>query len=303
MKLAGVVLGGFGIAICLSGCTLPVVEHDLSSGGPSVGQAATLEYIGSPKIWIVEIDGRPVEMKRATGSGMAIRNLFKVAPGEHRILFRGDLGYRLHPEWIAFNAEAGKRYKVVQDYGDHKEADSKGTTLYFNYYSPVVYEERDGKSIPVATGASVPFKPQLDAEKDVLLYEDATIPKERTARVYTPHRGSLMQSQSVYFAEISGRAGKTQVKYQMNKLEPFVWQCRLLPGEYRLALTMTSVVSDVQSGVISLSLTAEAGHTYRVIPNATWGEITKGVLPGTAQVQGHWDPVIEDVTGKPLVDE
>ena len=98
------------IVICVSGCSPPVVEHDLSSGGPSLGQPATLEYNITATMLsgvdLVEVDGRQVDANRT----IRMQHLFKLAPGTHRIRFRGDEGWSVRPEVVEFEAKPGKRY-------------------------------------------------------------------------------------------------------------------------------------------------------------------------------------------------
>jgi hypothetical protein len=325
MKAAGVVLGSVAIAVCMSGCSLTVVEHDLSSGGPSLGQPAILEYKITPstlsRVDLVEVDGHPVDEKRANVRGFGVRSVFKLAPGTHRVRFRGEEGSQVHPDVVEFEAGAGKRYRLEFERFNNKETDGQVTTLYFNFVSPVVLEERDGRPVKVAAGASAPFKTGFDAQKNVLLYEETTLPKERTARVncWVGGRGVL-----IFIAGISGRAGETRVEYRRTWFDlsqyyhflpgswPEVWQLRLLPGEYRFGLTMTGQLEEAQSGVPvpgvvkSLTLNAEAGHTYRINANISSVETQfgKDVVGRTQMTTSfRWDPVFEDVTGKGLVDE
>ena len=327
MKAVGVIIGSVAIAICFSSCTHPVVELDLSSGEPSLGQPAILEWTWTPSnsspVDLVQVDGRRVDLKKTTEGGFWIRNLLKLSPGKHRIQFRGVAeSIALHPEAVEFEAEAGKRYRVeIERDVNFKETDGKVATLYFNFASPVVFEVRYGTPVRITTGAPVPFKPLLDAEKNSLFYEEATLPKGRTARVYLPRRGS------VYFTKISGPAGDARVEYReprpASELEVFsnvvppVEQCRLLPGEYRFGLVYRETLinysvrgsslvasgSEVRSTVVSLTLNAEAGHTYRINANVQRGESFAGTA-GTNQFWwGRWNPVFEDVTGKKIIDE
>src|SRR5450759_1845340 len=98
MKAAGVVLRSVAIAACLSGCSLIVVEHDLVPAGSPAGQPAILEYkltgTSLSRVSLVEVDGRHVDTK----SPRATRYLFKLAPGRHRVRFRGEEGFPVHPE-------------------------------------------------------------------------------------------------------------------------------------------------------------------------------------------------------------
>jgi hypothetical protein len=322
MKGAGVVLGSVAIAACVSGCSLTVVEHDLSSGGPSLGQPAILEYKITPstlsRVDLVEVDGHPVDEKRANVRGFGVRSVFKLAPGTHRVRFRGEEGSQVHPDVVEFEAGAGKRYRLEFERFNNKETDGQVTTLYFNFVSPVVLEERDGRPVKVAAGASAPFKTGFDAQKNVLLYEETTLPKERTARVYCCGVGWA------FIARISGRAGETRVEYRRTWFDlsqyyhflpgswPELWQLRLLAGEYRFGLTMTSQIDEERSrlgvqgglvsGLVSLSLNAEAGHTYRINANAT-SERLSAYNESIQRDLVRWNPVFEDVTGKGFVDE
>lgn len=317
MKASRIALGSAAIAVCLSGCSVPVVEHDLSSAGPPLVQPSILEYrvtaTSLSGVDLVEIDGRNVDAKRT----MLAEHRFKLAPGTHRVRFRGLAGFSVHPEVVEFEAGPGKRYVPGFERVNHKETDGSVTTLYFNFVSPMILDER---AVKVAAAASAPFKTGHDARKNVLLYEESTLPNERTALIYCPP-GDLLKAPGVFIHRISGRAGETRVEYertwfdlsQYYHLLPGSWsdprQLRVLPGEYRFELTMTGH-EDAQSvpvpgAVKSLTLNAEAGHTYRI--NANIETKTLFANEGTGRTRmtiiHRWNPVFEDVTEKGLVDE
>ncbi len=324
MKAAGVVLGSVGIAVFLSGCSVPVVEHDLSSGGPPPGQHSILEHrvraTSLTRVDLVEIDGRAVDAKRTRFADYQ----FKLTPGTHRIRVRGEEGWPVHPEVVEFEAGAGRRYRPGFERVNHKETDGKVTTLYFNFVSPVILEDRDGNPVKVAAAASAPFKTEVDARKNALLYEDTTLPPERTARVYCQREGL-----AVYIAGISGRAGETRVEYQRSWFDlsqyyhrlPGSWpdlrQLRLLPGEYRFELTGLDELEEerlrppADFRVASLTFKAQAGHTYRI--NAKRIEETSALAPPRgdsvvafmqfqgARVRSQFE--LEDVTGTGFANE
>jgi hypothetical protein len=313
MKNTEVVLGGLTIILCLSGCSSRVVEFDLTPGGSSLGQPAVLEYKYTPTtlsgIELVEVDGRRVD----TGYKKEFRNnQFKLVPGAHRVRFQGEDGWSVRPEVVEFEAKPGRRYKTGFERVNFRSTDGAATTLYFNFVSPVVFEERDGKPVKVAAGASAPFKTGLDAEKNFLLYEDSTLSKEQTARLYISGRGGR-----VFIMRISGQAGETRVEFQRSKFDlsqyygalpgswPEPWQLRLLPGEYRFDLTVLTVIDEargpVTGAVKALTLNAEAGHTYRLNGNLK-NSITTSSTAVTLFLES-WNPVFEDVTGKGFVDQ
>jgi hypothetical protein len=320
MKAAGLVLRSVAIAACLSGCSLIVVEHDLVPAGSPVGQPAILEYkltgTSLSRVSLVEVDGRHVDTK----SPRATRYLFKLASGRHRVRFRGEEGFPVHPEVVEFEAEAGKRYVPGFERINHKETDGSATALYFNFVSPKIVDER---AVKVAAAASAPFTTGLDAQKNVLLYEETTLPKEQTARVYCKPEG-LLKVPGFSIARIAGRSGETRVEYERTwfDLSQYYhmlpgswsdpWQLRLLPGEYRFDLTMAGLLEEAQSGVPvrgpikSITLNAEAGHTYRINPNSenVNTRFDKDAIGRTRMTNTlRWNPVFEDVTGKRLVDE
>ncbi len=320
MKAAGDVLVSVTIAICLSGCSVTVVEHNLVPAGSPLGQPAILEYKVTAstlsRVDLVEVDGRPVDAKKTN----ATRYLFKLAPGTHRVRFQGEEGFPVHPEEVEFEAGAGKRYVPGFERVNHRETDGSVTTLYFNFVSPQILDER---AVKVAAAASAPFTTGLDAQKNVLLYDETTLAKERTARVYCQLEG-LLKVPSFFIARISGRAGETRVEYERTwfDLSQYYhllpgswsdpWQLRLLPGEYRFELTMAGLLEEAQSGVPvrgavkSLTVNAEAGHTYRInsnieTVNTQFDKDAIGRLRMTNTLR--WNPVFEDVTGKGFVDQ
>jgi hypothetical protein len=320
MKAAGVVLRSVAIAAGLSGCSLPVVEHNLVPAGSPPGQPVILEYketaTALSRVHLVEVDESPVD----TGQRERRQHLFKLAPGRHRVRFRGEEGFPVHPEVVEFEAAAGKRYAPGFERVNHRETDGSATTLYFNFVSPKIVDER---AVKVAAAASAPFTTGLDAQKNVLLYEETTLPKEQTARVYCKPEG-LLKVPGFSIARIAGRSGETRVEYERTwfDLSQYYhmlpgswsdpWQLRLLPGEYRFDLTMAGLLEEAQSGVPvrgpikSITLNAEAGHTYRINPNienvsTTFGKDVIGRTQMTNTLR--WNPAFEDVTGKRLVDE
>jgi hypothetical protein len=312
MKAVRIIIGSAAIAFCMSGCSVAVVEHDLSSGGPSLGQPAILEYKISGTtlsgVELIEIDGHPVAERRANVGGGA-QIVFKLAPGTHRVRFKGDEGFPVHPDVVEFEAGAGKRYRLEFERFNNKETDGQVTTLYFNFVTPVVFGMREGKPYKVAAGAKAPFDTGFDAQKNVLLYEETVLPQERTARVYCPR-----QLWDIYIVKISGRAGETCVEYQRSWFDlsqyyhalPGSWpdprKLRLLPGKYVFVLTLdpqshvpgaaTARAAAALSQKGLLTLNAEAGHTYQIITKA------KGGVGGTLV-----EMAFEDVTGKNIIDD
>lgn len=316
MKGVRGIIGSIAIAICFSNCTPPVVELDLSSGGASLGQSAILEWVSrydSYPIDLVQVDARPVQLRKSTEGGLGSRNLLKLSPGKHKVLFQAEKGFPFHPDVVEFDAEAGKQYRVEFEDVNFKETDGKVATFYFNFAAPVVFEVRNGTPVRNAPAAISPFKALLDAEKNFLLYEDPTLLKEKTACVYIPLKG-LLKVPDFSIAKISGEAGDTRIEYQEPSTRP--WQMRVLPGVYRFGVTMsagTGAISDKEQRitmarrtVTTIALKAEAGHTYRINGNIETvdTQFSRDVIGRTQMTNAmRWNPAFEDVTGKTIIDK
>jgi hypothetical protein len=317
MKSLRVIIGSVAIALCFSGCSRPLVELDLLSGEAALAPPAVLEWMWVDslslfsQINLVKVDERPVDLRKTNDGGFWIRNLLKLSPGKHRVYFRGGGGQlALHPDAVEFEAASGKQYRAECEMASFKETDGAASTLYFNFMTPVIFEVRNGTPVKIATGSPVPIKHSIDDGKNLLLYEDSRLPKERTASVYVPRRG-LLKDPEFFIASVSSAAGDTRIEYRGangNQAE-----LRLLPGEYRFAVSLRGPLEMVQMdaamaaiGIKTITLRAEAGRTYRINGNIeTVDTKYSNDAIGRPQMTNtmRWNPAFEDVTGKSGIDK
>ncbi len=128
----------------------------------------------------------------------------------------------------------------------------------------MIFEVVKGKVGHRVSAALEEFKPVLDSEKHALLYEDAALPVDQTARLFYSE-GYL------HVVKIFGRSGDTSVRF-MKKLFEDRKKYRLLPGNYEIDLEASEngvisgdkMVSWELLGGIHLSLKAEAGRVYKI---------------------------------------
>jgi len=308
MKIACVGPAFMALVIMMPVLALPATAQDAAAAEPAPGPPAVLEYrteSWGSTIRFVEIDGqRHDAMRPSNGMGRMVRKKFELAPGRHKVGFVVEPSLALHPQWVEFEAEPGKNYRIELELATHKENDGQTTTLYYNHYVPVVLEARGKKFVRLAAGAAAPFKAQRDPAGHLLLYEDSSLPIEKTARLYCARRG-LIKGAVVFFARIEGDAGATRVEYRRSS-DP--WKLRLLPGNYRFHVTLEGgawQIAQVQSGIKELTLQAEAGHIYRInlITEGADTQFSKDAIGNTQmRTSFNWYPSIEDVTGKNIED-
>jgi hypothetical protein len=276
----------------------PAVERHILAPGLGVSEAVILEHdlLSFPAIEIVEIDGQALPRRLATkadverafpGRVWKLPSEYVLTPGRHTVRMRpaadADI---LYPDTVVFEAGAGQRYRLVNEPGNVRSEAGDETTLHFNFYAPLIVQGTR-KAITRVAGPALPtFGMQRDATDNLLLYEDASLPAARTARV-------LLRGGS-HPGAISGRSGAVQIRYRMYRKEK--WQFRVLPGDYVFQvvywLEPVGMASARSLTEVAVPLHAEAGHTYRLKENI--GSRGHEVGPGTAVTS--WAPAFEDVT-------
>ncbi len=236
---------------------------------------AILEYQtskgGFSQVYL-DIDGQRFDTKRP---GKSLRPLileYPISAGTHVIGLQTEGKEPPYPQTIEFKAEAGKRYRVDFECSTHKETSGGVTTLHFNRVGLKISIPQGKKLIPFLSGAAAPFKAQKDLAKNLLLYEDTSLPMQRTARIYCPRKG-LPKTASVYFVRISGDAGTTRMEYRRRPWTIDPWQLRLLPGTYKFVVTLEGGAWKVATvGVLETTL------PRRVLPSLVL-KIRKSVDP------------------------
>ncbi len=300
-------MGHVAFILCAVAAMLcpPLAAQDPPADG------AILEYMtlkGGYSQVFLDIDGQRFDTKRPGKSPRPLLLEYPISAGTHVIGLQTAGAEPPYPQTIEFEAEAGKRYRVDFEYSTHKETSGEVTTLHFNRVGLKISIPRGKKLVPFVSGAAAPFKAQKDLAKNLLLYEDTSLPMERTARIYCPRSG-LIKTASIYFASISGDAGTTRVEYRRQPWTIDPWQLRLLPGAYKFVVTLEGgawKVAYVVSDEKELTLQVEAGRTYRLLVK---GE-SQGTQISTDAIGNKkmttrftWEPYFEDVTGKGYTDQ
>jgi hypothetical protein len=283
----------------------PLAAQDLPAEG------AILEYQtlkgGFVQVYL-DIDGQRFDTKRPGKSLKPLILEYSISTGTHVIGLQTEGEETPYPKSIEFKAEAGKRYRAHFESLTHKETVGGVTTLHFNRVSPAISIPQGKKLVPFVSSLAAPFKPQKDLAKNLLLYEDTSLPMERTARLYCPRKG-LPKTASVYFVSISGDAGTNRVEYRRRPWTIDPWQLRLLPGTYRFVVTLVGgawKVAQVVSGEKEITLQVEAGRTYRLLlkSKADGTQFSKDAIGNTRMTTSFsWEPYFEDVTGKGYTDQ
>jgi hypothetical protein len=262
---------------------LPAVI-EAQEASQSKPQSATLEY-DDYTVPLTEIDGQAVRFD----PGRSAKNHYILEPGVHQVHFAH------HDHWsdrdVRFEALPGTVYRVIVKELCYREFSGAEKTLYYYYMVPMVFEIVKGKVGPCVSGAMDEFKPVVDSEKHMLLYEDAALPVDQTARLFYSE-GYL------HVAKISGRGGDTNVRFR-KKLFQDRKKYRLLPGDYELELeaeesmvmTGDRVVSWELLGSINLPLKAQAGRIYKI-------NVDIDIPKSGGTIIAPYKASIEDVTEK-----